>query len=747
MSATTQQCRIRRMNEQLDDYRIVELIGSGGAARTYEAHHRRTGRRVALKTLSPEAAREPRIVEAFLLEAKLASELSHPNLAACVDVDLDATPPWIAFELIEGTSLVDAIEDNDFLDPVWATNLAIDIAYGLAAAHQKDILHRDVKPSNVMFSTDGRVKLIDFGAALHDPSMAEPVGCGGARARSSSTESGPTGFAGTLLYASPEQLKGEELDCRSDLYSLGLVLYEMLTGIRLLQPDPEATGLQPHMQIFAQQATLEATMTPPSALRPGIPVELDRIVAGLLAFRARDRAFATALELVDALQAVLQANGWVNPRTEAERRMAHHELAEVAYWRARSALDEGRYTEAVQLLTSLLRHPNDIALSYERAVREGLEALFTAQCLAHVRQEPGLGTLLDWLAAFRSAADGARMLADQDLVALAERRFLTVVDWLNDQSDRVAAVARYVADHPTSVAAGLRAVELLGGGGRDDECDQARAALARACLVDGWHSRALGLLETIGADAALRNDVLAPVRDALGPWKLFDRVRRNLRRLGHHRERVMLCRRFLDDHPGNREAWLELADGLALTGDRAGAAEAFFQAARLAFGRDQLDEARQLLARVLDMTPDHEQAYRYLFEVLYAQGRLPTAFANAEQLRAGILCRERLVGPLRLALDDDDASLDDDFLHQLHDVAEDNGDRATAAEIKFRLGRLSLGRRSWDEGLEYFLSSLETAPEPTDVLRRMEALPDIRRLFTPLELLNLRRDVRAGRLA
>ena len=748
MGATTQACRIRRINERLDTYRITKLIGTGGAARTYEAVHRKTNRRVALKTLAPEACKDERIVEGFVLEARLASELSHPNLAACLDVNLDADPPWIAFELVEGASLADVIRENDFLDPFWACNLAIDLAYGLAAAHQKDVMHRDIKPSNILFSADGQVKLIDFGAAYLEGDASKAAYSG----LTEPTVTHQSGFTGTLVYAAPEQLKGEELDVRADLYSLGLVIYEMLTGVRLLQPEVTEWSMELHMRVFAQQANLQETMALPSELRPGIPKELDAVIHGLLAFRPRERAYSSAIEVIQALTAVMETNGWHSPHKAAQRQNAHHELAEVAYWRARSCLEEDKFGQAVSLLASLTHHPKEIADSYEKAIRRGMYQVFANQCLCHIQGSPGLGQLLDWLTAFKKMVDVGSKMDDVDMGLLAERRFLTIADWLSDREDRKEAVTRYFSENPSSVAGGLRAIEALTESSEDgifdyEDIDEMRSALVRACIDDGWFSKALSIiLEGTGTTPSLCKSELGPiverVRAALAPWKLFDNVRRNLKQLGHTRALVQLCHRFVEDHPGNKDAWLELGRAYQQLGLNDHAAAALFEAGRICFRRDQLADARELFTAVLHICPMHDQAFQYLFEVLYAEGQLPTTFNNSDQLRVGILCKEKLVKSARSALlDSQMGAISQDFLRTLQEIAHDNGDEEMAAELRFHLGRICLNEGCYDEGLEYFLSSLETSPDPAELLSRMEDLRDIRKLFTPLELLNLRREL------
>ena len=745
MATSTQACRIRRLNERLEKYRITKLIGSGGAARTYEAYHRESGQRVALKTLPPESCKDERIVEGFVLEARLAAELSHPNLAACLDVDLEANPPWIAFELVEGASLSDVIRQNDFLDPCWASNLILDIAYGLAAAHQKQVLHRDVKPSNILFSANGRVKLIDFGAAW----------VGGRKEQGSGSSAGDcetqqSGFTGTLLYSSPEQLKGEDLDERSDLFSLALVFYELLTGKRLLSVNDRGSEMDVFMDVFSQQANLEAKMVPPSSLRPGIPQKLDELLQGMLSFQSRKRRPASAIELIEALSEIMEEEDWHSSQRESQRLLAHHELAEVAYWRAKSCLEEDRFGQAVSLLDSLTKHPQEVTQSYRESIKRGMYQVFANQCLCHIKKSPGLGQLLDWLTAFKKMSAMSKRIDDPDMQVLAERRFLTVSDWLEDREDRREALCRYVEDNPSSVAATLRALEMS----REclelveqEDLDELQSCLLRACIDEGWYSKALELVSVDTSSSPHGDDeegssLEQRIREVLEAWQLFDNVRKHLKRRGQTRGLVQLCHRFLEEHPGNEDAWRELAHAYARMGLKVESAHAQFELGRLCLRRDLLEEGRQAFIATLEILPSHEGAFNYLFEILYAQGHLPTTFDDSTKLRVGILCKERLVKSVRnVLLDTAKGAIDRDFLSQLLSSAMSWGDSEMAAEIDFHLGRFCLYEGDYDSGMEHFLSSLESSKKPGDMLRQMEELSEIRKVFTPLELLSLRRDL------
>src|SRR3954469_1843951 len=258
-------------------YRLVELLGQGGMARIYRGHDNQLDRDVAVKVLRPEYGRDPDFSSRFRQEAQNAASLNHPNIVAVHDYGQDELGPFIVMELVDGEDLASIVKRSGALPPRQAARIAAETARALQAAHQRGIVHRDIKPGNVMINRDGQVKVGDFGIAR-------------AVAEAQMTLPGTT--LGSVHYFSPEQARGDQATASSDIYSLGIVLFELLTGHRPWEADSAAA---------VAMARLAGPAPDPSTVRSGIPADLVAIDRKALATEPADRwssasSFAAALE-------------------------------------------------------------------------------------------------------------------------------------------------------------------------------------------------------------------------------------------------------------------------------------------------------------------------------------------------------------------------------------------------------------------------------------------------------------------
>ncbi len=258
-------------------YKILSKLGSGGMAEVYKAHCQILNRTVAIKVLRPQFTSNDEFVERFRREAQAAASLSHPNIVSIYDVGKDGDCYYIVMECVTGTSLKEAIAESGHMSPQRAARISWQILAALQHAHENGIVHRDIKPHNVMVTFDERVKVTDFGIA---------------RALSTSTLTETGTIIGTVNYFSPEQARGEAVEAQSDIYSLGVVLYEMLTGtVPFKGESPISIALQ-HLQ---------TVVTPPTKLNPAIPKGLERVVLKALE-KNPSRRYQDARQMMRALE-------------------------------------------------------------------------------------------------------------------------------------------------------------------------------------------------------------------------------------------------------------------------------------------------------------------------------------------------------------------------------------------------------------------------------------------------------------
>jgi serine/threonine protein kinase len=285
-------------------YRVIEKIGAGAMGEVFRARDERLGRDVALKLIRPASSDNPDHLRRFELEARAAAALNHPNIVAVYDVGFDAGSPYIVCELLEGKTLRKRLAEGAL--PVrLAIDYSLQIVQGLIAAHDHRIIHRDLKPENLFVTADGRVKILDFGVAKLQPAPEDA----GRSVEELTTVTKSGAVVGTVAYMSPEQLRGKAVDHRSDIFSVGAILYEMLTGLRAFHGETEVDTITAVLKENPPELNLEQAR---------VPLSFQQIVRHCLEKEPENR-FQSARDLAFALDTLADASGHRTTRFRAPR--------------------------------------------------------------------------------------------------------------------------------------------------------------------------------------------------------------------------------------------------------------------------------------------------------------------------------------------------------------------------------------------------------------------------------------------
>ncbi len=646
-------------------FEIRELYKKGGMGEIFLAEDSGSGEEVVIKVLSPEAMEREYVSARFLQEIEIYKMLSHPNIVRYIDSGEHDGRPYIVLEWIRGRNLKDLLDENGPLSLNQALSLMLDVLYAVNYAHSRQIIHRDLKPQNIMVSNDGVIKIIDFGVA---------------HARKSLVNTSAGMVIGSLCYNSPEQNQGRFIDYRSDIYSLGLVFYETLTGKRLL-PNTSISDI-----IFAQ-AELDRTIEPPSKLNPEVPGLIDDMILRMCRFNPDER-HPSVEHVIVQLQNIISQLGLsidtVSPDTVKAKSLAMRDLADTHYWRGMNYLAEMKYLEALREFEALLCLSFSYNKDYRERVEEQLNFLswsLDVCCEGTSSTEEELKALeievLQKLSDIyaRNAQEkksGGIRKAMAELLAMYKQRLADIhsrrkAQWKNsrlpisyrdyprimqklsslysklglgaqkklvedklvrflsrraDPSEADQIFSRILEEYPDDVKFRRAYCELLERQGRREEEKVQRLLLAARLMDQEQYASALEEYDR----------VLAAHPDCAEAGEGKERVRKHLDEVSRETERLIeltrkmeeidinsavnLCRKFLNDYPENLQVLDKLASLHLLKGEEEEAVECLLRLGVSSFEREDYERARDYFVRVLTMRGDCKQALNFLVEIV-----------------------------------------------------------------------------------------------------------------------------------
>jgi tRNA A-37 threonylcarbamoyl transferase component Bud32 len=394
------------IGHRLGHSRIIERIGEGGMGSVYRARHEVLDKDVAVKVLAPAVRRDPTLVQRMLREARLAARIDHPGVVTVLDAGNEGGLPYLVMPYIRGKNLDDILSERKRLKPLEALSAVKKAARAIAAAHKLGIVHRDVKPANLIVTVDGHVKVTDFGLAL-------AIAAGDPRLTKADS------VVGTPQFMAPEQVSGDSLDVRTDIYALGATLYNLLAG-----EAPYAGGTP--LSVAIKHADPDARPRPLRELVPDLPAEIVALVERMMAKRPEDRFpdMESVIRAIEALQAVARGDGAgpsvITPRIQTRRRWR--------LWIAAGAIVlVGGAAAAVVLVTRGASRPDQAKRELDAATQLAAAASTPSQlaealqrCEAIVKAYPGMkeAELADGLRKELAKRAAAAAEADREADAL-----------------------------------------------------------------------------------------------------------------------------------------------------------------------------------------------------------------------------------------------------------------------------------------------------------------------------------------
>ncbi len=700
-------------------------------------------RNVAVKVL-PRLHHSSRVLIArFLREMEVCKRLAHPNVVRLIDAGCDRDTYYMAIEYVLGTGLDDLIAERGQIDVDSALSFTQDIAYALHAAHTQHIIHRDIKPSNVMITRESVIKLIDFGIAQSKDEevhrkIRDEMDRLSIRFRESELNTSPGAIIGTPCYNSPEQNRGRPVDFSSDIYSLGLVFYEMFTGVQVLPNDQLPV-------IVDFQARLNDELIPPSQLVPDIPPAIEQIFIKMMQYEPEER-FSNAGDLVTALSRATAGSDEEGSSRAKSKSLAQLELSETHYAKAENYLAEGKYLQALGEFQDLLALPIEteryrefiekwlnFLVSVLKPVRrrrnEEEKAVFSVSPDEYIKiltQTCGIfGTMNKFSHRKLVELRIVENLATSDNYEQVLSTYDELLGAFPDEPILQRGYSRFLFKNGAASAAKRIQYEMITKRLDADQLSEALIELAVILEMDPDSSRAAEEHRVLSAEVANRQAEVEPFLEEMAamegqqsPEWLIDMYLKFLQKFPAHPKATEKLHNLYkaNNMPGPaRDILGEMAT------------EDYFA------GRPT---AKDKFIKCLHLDKNFTLAHVYLAEIYRKEG---TNFSGCTSYSDLVVNIFSMVGMFEQSLEEYEkrlkGSLDDiaTFEHMI-ELLKRLGRREKLFEVYFEMGKCALNNDRIDLAREYFDQCVERSPDQTTIYNKMRDVPNINKVYNLVKL-------------
>jgi len=743
------------LGQLIGRFRISKHVGKGGMGNVYLALDTVNFRQVAVKVLPRVFQTSTMLIARFLREMEVCRRLSHPNIVGFVDASLDHDQYYLVQEYILGSSLEELIaKAGGMLAKDLALSIMQDASYALHAVHQQKIIHRDIKPQNIMVTKENAIKLIDFGIAqvrdekIHQGILAE-LDRVGLRYRTSDLKTQPGTVIGTPCYNSPEQNQAKEISPSSDIYSLGLVFYEMFTGVQVL-PNTTLT------KIIDFQSELDDHMIPISQVNPDIPKSLDVVIAGMIRYRPEER-FQSASELVLAIKKLgvgFSVGKDSSDQNSQSKRLARLELFETYYWKAMNLLGEHQYLEALTEFESLINlHLGEG--KYKRPIEEisnyllwVLKPSVAAGAIAAKGRSKGYRVPLeDYISCLMKIITIFSKIGLDGHKELAERKFVKTVEEIEEYDRALEFYDKIFAVCPQDLVIKRGYASFLYANGAISAGRCAHFDIVKQCYADRNFEAARDELKKVlqyEEDNTQVKEELAQLADLLArrtaEKETFLKKLDALKGTKELEFFLSAYEKFQEKYPGNPDVMERLLNVYIDLNQEAKTTELLCR-----LGADQFEKdpsaAKERFIKALLIDSKCSLAMSYLVELLKEQG---ISFNDCDNYREAIIKLFTSVGFHKEAILELEKRLsgsisDLETYDRMINLYKRSGHTAKIHEIYFEMGKCALVNNRPDLARDFFDEAIDQAKDRDSLYDRLRTVPNINKVYDLMKLVYSKR--------